>query len=266
MMHVKRQVLSHSKVIYAPQHGAPYPQIVIVIANVPCYQISSILFPSELPRPRLQGDMSDSTSNPSSEKNENVVQSTLLQQLSVAASRANTPFCCAGRVPIGKHSVFERIKENVADRQSVSSPVVIRWDRADGKNISKLTLPPQSYAEKSDDQQALIGLLDDCSPASFGRGGEDVLDESYRKAAKLDSDRFSTNFNPYDVGIIGAIAQTLLPDIAIPAAEGDGGRTLVDNLGVVAELYKLNVRPPVLSPKVKPFADEFSAGILCSVG
>lgn len=186
--------------------------------------------------------MSDYTSDSGSEEGEQVAQSTLLQQLGVAASRANTPFCCAGRVPIGQESVFEKIKENVADHQSVSSPVVIRWDRTDGKSISKLTLPPQSYNEKSDDQRALGGLLDDCAPASFGKGGEDVLDESYRKAAKLDSHQFSTNFNPYDVGIIGAIAQTLLPDVAIPAAEGDGGRTLVDNLGVVAELYKLNVR------------------------
>lgn len=187
--------------------------------------------------------MSDSTSDCSSEESENVVQSTFLQQLSVAASRANTPFCCAGHVPIGKQPVFERIKEDVADRQSVSPPVVIRWDRADGKNISKLTLPPQSYDEKSEEQHALNGLLDNCIPASFGRGGEDVLDESYCKAAKLDSDQLSTNFNPYDVGIIGAIAQTLLPDIAIPASEGGGGRTLVDNLGVLAELYKVNVRP-----------------------
>lgn len=84
-------------------------------------------------------------------------------------------------------------------------------------------------------------LLDNCAPASFGKNGKDVLDESYRKAVKLDVDQFSTNFNPYELGIIGAIAQTLLPGIAKPIADKAGEHTFVESLGVIAELYKLNV-------------------------
>ena len=156
-------------------------------------------------------------------------------------STALPAFCCSGQVPIAKESYFEKMKEEVADFQAVSPPVVIRWDRKDGSTIGKLTVPPDDYDAESMDQQALKDLLNNCAPASFGKDGADVIDECYRKAAKLDSDQFSTNFNPYDVGIIGAIAQTLLPGIATPLVNGRNKKTFVENLGVVAELYKLNV-------------------------
>ena len=65
-----------------------------------------------------------------------------------------------------------------------------------------------------------------------------MLDESYRQAVKLDSNQFSTSFNPYEVGIIDAIAQSLLPGIARPFSDGN---SYDENLGVIAELYKLNV-------------------------
>ena len=79
----------------------------------------------------------------------------------------------------------------------------------------------------------------DCAPATFGVGGEEVLDETYRKAVKLDARQFPTSFNPYDVGIVDAISQVLLPGIAEPFA--DGKVAVGDNSGVVAELYTLNV-------------------------
>ena len=85
-------------------------------------------------------------------------------------------------------------------------------------------------------------LLEDCSPATFGKKGEEVLDESYRKAAKLDSDQFSTNFYPHDVGIISAIAETLLPGITTPFTDTES--IWEEHLGVIAELYKLNVCIP----------------------
>ena len=67
------------------------------------------------------------------------------------------------------------------------------------------------------------------------------MDESYRKASKLDSSQFSANFSPYDLGIVGVIAQTLLPGVTGPLARGNGGRTFVENWGVVAEMYKLSL-------------------------
>ena len=66
-----------------------------------------------------------------------------------------------------------------------------------------------------------------------------MLDESYRKAVKLDSDQFCTSFNPHEVGIVDAIAQSMLPAIAKPFSGGDSKHE--EHLGVIAELYKLNV-------------------------
>lgn len=73
--------------------------------------------------------------------------------------------------------------------------------------------------------------MQDCQPASFGYKGEDVLDESYRKAVKMDRSNFSSDFCPYELGIIDTIAQVLLPNT---------GRGVLTT-GVCAELYKLNV-------------------------
>lgn len=186
------------------------------------------------------------------------MQDNFLRQIHGAAASSQAAFCCAGQVPINAVSSFEKIKDDVTDRQLTSTPVVIRWDRKDGKTISKVTLPVAhekkrgvgrpSKKQKTDsdgvgtlNHAAIQDLLDDCAPASFGKDGKDVLDDSYRKAVKLDCDQFSTNFNPYDVGIIGAIAHTLLPGFAKPIANKAKEHTSAECLGVVAELYKLNV-------------------------
>ncbi|KAK8133393.1 hypothetical protein PG984_005405 [Apiospora sp. TS-2023a] len=47
---------------------------------------------------------------------------------------------------------------------------------------------------------------------------------------------FSTNFNPYDFGIVDTIARELRPGIARA-----GNQPAIERWGVVAELYKLNV-------------------------
>lgn len=56
-------------------------------------------------------------------------------------------------------------------------------------------------------------LLKACDPASFGRGGEAILDEKYRKAGKLDCSQFATSFCPYETGIIDVITQLLVPQL-----------------------------------------------------
>ena len=71
-----------------------------------------------------------------------------------------------------------------------------------------------------------------------------MLDESYRKAVKLDSDQFCTSFNPHEVGIVDAIAQSMLPAIANPFSDRHSKH--MEHLGVIAELYKLNVSEPRL--------------------
>ena len=64
-----------------------------------------------------------------------------------------------------------------------------------------------------------------------------MLDESYRKASKLDDTQFPTNFSPYDYGIVDTISQILFPSVA-KMTPGEVGFEL---RGVRAELYKLNV-------------------------
>ncbi|KAL7775698.1 hypothetical protein CFE70_009542 [Pyrenophora teres f. teres 0-1] len=93
-----------------------------------------------------------------------------------------------------------------------TSAVTIRCD------CSKLILP--SSLEK---------LLKGTTPATFRFQGKDVIDKSYRKASKLDATQFSTDFCPYEVGIVDVVAQALLP------------KWPGDFQGIRAQLYKLNV-------------------------
>ena len=179
----------------------------------------------------------DYISDIGSVKSENPVQDQFLHDLGVAARSSEAAFCCGGRLPIGHESAFEEVKDTLKAHRQKTQPVVIRWDRKDNRSIGKLTLPLST----AEDQQGMEDFVDSCAPATFGKGGKDTLDESYRRASKLDSTQFSTNFSPYELGIIGVIAQTLLPGIVGSLARESGGRTFVENLGVVAELYKLNV-------------------------
>lgn len=112
-------------------------------------------------------------------------------------------------------------------------PVIIRWDNAQATVTHRLELPHHKGKEAG----GLEEILQDCQPATFGLQGADVLDESYRKASKLDETRFSTNFSPYENGIIDTISQILFPSL------DEGGRKVVGFgvRGVRAELYKLNV-------------------------
>jgi hypothetical protein len=71
-------------------------------------------------------------------------------------------------------------------------------------------------------------LVDKCAPATFGRGPEDVLDESYRKALKLDQDAFSWRFNPDFGDFVARLAQELCPWDSFES-------------GIRVEPYKLNV-------------------------
>jgi hypothetical protein len=55
-------------------------------------------------------------------------------------------------------------------------------------------------------------LVQACQPATSAYNKQDVLDESYRKAWKMDAVNFSTNFNPNNSGIVQAIHGLLLKD------------------------------------------------------
>ncbi|KAF2825289.1 hypothetical protein CC86DRAFT_41658 [Ophiobolus disseminans] len=133
-------------------------------------------------------------------------------------------FACGGSVPIVSKDASST---TVPSGSTSSAPVALRWDSRDfAAGTTKLSFPLDANAAPS---TILVKLVSDCQPASFGLNGADVLDESYRKATKLDRAAFSVNFCPYEVGIIDTIAQLLLPG------------TEHGTKGVRAELYKLNI-------------------------
>lgn len=157
----------------------------------------------------------------------------LLQKLASAVHghAATATFACGGSVPLPGLSTGNL----GSGAQNLFPPVTLRWDSKDAwLKQSKITFPVPHHDDAS--SSMLSRLLNDCEPANFGIGGEDVLDERYRKAAKLDTSKFSTNFHPHDCGIVDSIQQILLPS-TIKGGQGVG----IGPQGVRAELYKLNV-------------------------
>ena len=71
-------------------------------------------------------------------------------------------------------------------------------------------------------------LAQACEPASFGKGNEDVFDETYRKARKMDSELFSPMLDPSLTDLIKIISANLL--------EGNQATRTIKT-----ELYKLNI-------------------------
>lgn len=71
-------------------------------------------------------------------------------------------------------------------------------------------------------------LLAACQPATFGRGNEDVYDESYRKAFKMDASDFNVQLDLMGTGLVRTIEDQLL-------------HRETENKCIRAELYKLNV-------------------------
>lgn len=155
----------------------------------------------------------------------------LLQKLASAVNghAATATFACGGSVPISDLS----IGNFASSAQNSVPPVTIRWDVKDSEQ-SKIAFPLPHHDDVS--LRMLDSLLRHCQPATFGVGGRDVLDEEYRKAAKLDTSEFSTNFHPHDCGILDSVEQILLPS-TIRGGQGVG----IGPQGVRAELYKFNV-------------------------
>lgn len=162
-----------------------------------------------------------------------------LENLKTILENQSHLFACGGVIPIrkpngqgteGTTQAHEALLPQ-GDEQKTSNPVTIRWDVAgatDGQATAcaKLTLPLDPGADADMDR-----LVQQSQPATFGRGGEDVYDESYRKARKMDPTAFCTTFDPYSLGIIDIVAQVLLPSVV----------DSVTHRAVQAELYKLNV-------------------------
>lgn len=204
-----------------------------------------------------------------------ITSSFLLEDLKAAVSghQATASYCLGGRTLISPSQATNRSdsmipEEDVNDdddeegdeteeNESIdppkapisSPPITIRFDsrppspHTPNPSIHKATFPLPSPHKGSNKSNGLQDLLHACTPATFGHAGRDVLDETYRKAGKLDAQHFSTNFHPADFGILDAIKQTLLPGLnkaGLGTGTGAGGDR-EDHWGVRAELYKLNV-------------------------
>ncbi|KAJ7468267.1 hypothetical protein B0H11DRAFT_2305835 [Mycena galericulata] len=76
----------------------------------------------------------------------------------------------------------------------------------------------------------LAALTTACQKATFGMGAVDVLDESYRKAGKLDLSKFAARFD------VAGLLETITPDILAGQSNTDG-----EDKFLRAEMYKLNV-------------------------
>ncbi|PIL34921.1 hypothetical protein GSI_02708 [Ganoderma sinense ZZ0214-1] len=74
-------------------------------------------------------------------------------------------------------------------------------------------------------------LADTCAPASFGVGGEDIYDETYRKAGKLDCEDFAITFDASRSCLADVIRNELLVE--------NPKKVKSEDLNI--ELYKLNV-------------------------
>jgi len=179
---------------------------------------------SQFPTPGLEA-LTDNNQN---------VNTSILRELSRAVDghAATATFACGGSIPISKVP-----SENLRPReQAPCPPVILRWDvYSYPSSISpKISFPLDECDGKS--VEIFNALLQRCQPATFGVGGQDVLDMDYRNAGKLDSSEFATNFHPHDCGIVDSIDQILLPGtLKNPQGIGIGPQ------GVRAELYKLNV-------------------------
>ncbi|KAG6360974.1 hypothetical protein INS49_009193 [Diaporthe citri] len=172
--------------------------------------------------------MATSQSESQSEVPRDPVTAKLLDQLrdELGKETEKTIFTCGATIPITKPGqAFASDNTKI----STSEPVTIRWDPATPETPASRAKLVHPIVPNS--QGNIEKLINDLEPASFGYHAKDIFDETYRKALKLDTNKFASTFNPYECGIIDGIAQVLLPS----TPESDLRR------GVRAELYKLNV-------------------------
>ncbi|KAK9806260.1 hypothetical protein WJX72_007567 [[Myrmecia] bisecta] len=117
-----------------------------------------------------------------------------------------------------------------------SLPVKVYYEQeCDGsRELRLMELPPRS--SDLTDVQALAAA---CSQATFGKGTVDVLDPSYRKALKLASSKFASNFDLAATNILANIASVMMPD-------GSGVRALLDkpNIYGPGDYFKVHVDTP----------------------
>jgi hypothetical protein len=150
-------------------------------------------------------------------------QTNLLNRLakSLDGEKAAATFACGGTQFKG---FLDTNKEEIVP---LVNPILFYEDKK--RECHKVTFPATA--------EEIEKLASHCDPASFGVGEVETMDTEYRSAWKLDNTRFATSFHPLDCDIMEVVKQVLFP-----------GAIKLDPLQpiVIAELYKLNVFPPVI--------------------
>lgn len=135
-----------------------------------------------------------------------------LEPLRVALAAAQRPFYTFGDIP-------------------VADPFKLLLSGGAGD----ITFPLSSHED-------LVPLLTACKQASFGRGNEDVLDPTYRRALVLHAKDFGlapgSAVDPYSLGIVSAIEASLFGDDFELGPNSPAG---VTRRRVVPQIDKINV-------------------------
>ncbi|CRG83902.1 hypothetical protein PISL3812_01258 [Talaromyces islandicus] len=153
----------------------------------------------------------------------------------ICTQQSKTSFTCGGSIAVRTDKNDPDVSWVANPTEPIHSrPINIFWASKDKAEVNNVTLPIDGDGE-SDEKSKLRKLVGDCSPASFGRGLTDVLDETYRRAGKMNLEDFASSFQPADFGLIQHIEQTLLPSVLSNKENSFQAK------GLIAELYKLNV-------------------------
>ncbi|KAF7617328.1 hypothetical protein AFLA_005369 [Aspergillus flavus NRRL3357] len=88
---------------------------------------------------------------------------------------------------------LKELKKTIAGQRSAATFVAV-----EEMNAKKIVLP-LNHASADSSPAALQQLASDCSPATFGRGSQDILDPSFRQAGKMEPANFATTFHPADL-------------------------------------------------------------------
>ncbi|KAG6358728.1 hypothetical protein INS49_012247 [Diaporthe citri] len=161
--------------------------------------------------------------------------------------RSGMVFACGGKVPIPVANTTAQQTPMNMSSAPICPPVILRWDPGSTSIPAaecKLEFPLDHSVNTTVNN--MKQLLRDMQPATYGYQGQDVLDESYRKASKLDPSHFACTFSPHELGIIDEVARILLPGFEDKTKPKKYAYTLcepqIQPVSVMrSELYKLNV-------------------------
>ncbi|KAK6984886.1 Fe2OG dioxygenase domain-containing protein [Favolaschia claudopus] len=138
-----------------------------------------------------------------------------------------TPMAIADRMEILRNAIRKTAPYTAGVRPVKPEDLVIYY------NVNVEDNRARSIDLSNASDEALKDLAAACQKATFGLNQNDVLDETYRKAGKMDLNQFATRLDVVSSGLVAAISPGIMQ-----ARARDDDKTLI------AELYKLNVYGP----------------------